>query len=522
MRAAISIPLAVVFVLLATFNVWSMLSSHSGSKMPARWWGVLHRAVGYSFIALLAVFYYFMLRRINGLADELSPRIVLHMALAFSLTPLLVVKVIAVRSGKASHALLCALGITIYWVAFTLVTINVAVHFLRNGSVRTVPPWASLTFVFAVLLAAALALASKRGSRGPQSNLKTVSSVGQARGNSAAAPDSLTLTLARKERQSHDMTVLRFLLPPGRRLEARPGQFLIFEWFIDGKVVHRSYSICSSPTQSAYVEIMPKRMPNGCVSKFLNDSAAPGLMVRARGPYGQFYFDQHKHDRIVLIAGGSGITPMMSILRYRRDMCMASRCTLIYCVRSENDLAFDAELCATAEQMNSFRYVPVVSTAGHDWMGRTGRLRREILEAEIGKPLECTYLLCGPTGFMKLARTLLEEMSVHSSRILQESFGEQVAKDNGQASEPSVNVTFARSALTIASSPRHTLLETAEANGICIPFGCRQGDCHTCMTRLLQGSVRMAGGGAVGDELQQQGFVLPCVSRPLCDVALDV
>ena len=522
MRAAISIPLAVVFVLLATFNVWSMLSSHSGSKLPARWWGLLHRAAGYGFIALFAVLSYFMLLRVKGWPDEVSPRVALHMALAFSLAPLLVVKVIAVRSRKASHALLCALGITIYAVAFTLVTINVAVHFLRNASVGKVPLWISLIFVFAVVLVAGLAFASRQRSCEPHSNVNTASSAEQARKNSAVELNPLTLTLARRERQTHDATVLRLLVPPGRRLEARPGQFLTFEWFIEGEVVHRSYSICSSPTQSAYIEIMPKRIPNGRVSQFLNDRAAPGLMVIAHGPYGQFYFDQKKHDRIVLIAAGSGITPMMSILRYTRDLCIPSPCTLIYCVRSENDLAFDAELCASAEQMSSFRYVPVVSTASQDWMGRTGRLRREILEAEIGKALECTYFLCGPTGFMKLARTLLEEMSVHSSRILQESFGEQVTKDNSQASEPSVNVTFARSALTIASSPRRTLLETAEANGIFIPFGCRQGDCHTCMTRLLQGNVQMAGDEAVGDELQKQGLVLPCISRPLSDVALDV
>jgi len=160
-RASISIPLAAVFVLLATFNVWSMLSSHSGSKVPARWWGLLHRTAGYSFIALFAVFSYFMLLRIKGWPDELSPRIVLHMALAFSLAPLLVVKVIAVRSRKASHALLCALGITIYAVAFTLVSINAAVHFLRNASVGKVPLWISFIFVFSVLLVAGLALAAE-------------------------------------------------------------------------------------------------------------------------------------------------------------------------------------------------------------------------------------------------------------------------------------------------------------------------------------------------------------------------
>ena len=124
---------------------------------------------------------------------------------------------------------------------------------------------------------------------------------------------------------------------------------------------------------------------------------------------------------------------------------------------------------------------------------------------------------------MKLARTLLEQMSVHSSQILQESFGEQVASEERRAAESnSVNVTFARSALTIASSPERTLLETAEANGIPIPFGCRQGDCHTCMTRLLQGNVQVVRDEPQEDDPRLRGFVLPCITRPLNDVALDV
>ena len=522
MRAAISIPLAAVFVLLATFNVWNMLS-YGGSTIPVRWRILLHRAAGYGFIALFATFCYFMLLRIKAWPDELSPRIVLHMALAFSLIPLLLVKVITVRSRKASHALLCALGIAIYAVAFTLVTINVAVHFLRTASVGKVPLWMSLVFVFAVFLLVGLALASKQKIRETKSSMKVVSSVEQAIENPVVPPDCLTLTLARKERHSCDTNVLRFLLPVGRRLEARPGQFLTFEWFIDGKVLHRSYSICSSPTQSAYIEIMPKRMPHGRVSQFLNDRAVPGLTVKARGPFGQFHFDENKHDRIVLIAGGSGITPMMSILRYIRNLCIVAPCTLIYCVRSEDDLVFNGELCDAAKQTSTFRYVPVISKASQDWKGCTGRLRREILEAEIEKPLECTFFLCGPTGFMDLGRALLEEMTVHSSRMLQESFGEQVSNDPRRGLErSSVNVTFARSALTVVSSPEHTLLETAEANGIFIPFGCRQGECGTCVTRLLRGKVRMCRDEPVDHKFRLKGFVLPCVNQPLDDVSLDV
>lgn len=172
--------------------------------------------------------------------------------------------------------------------------------------------------------------------------------------------------------------------------------------------------------------------------------------------------------------------------------------------------------------MNGFHYVPIVSKAGPDWNGWKGRLRREILQAEVEKPLESSYFLCGPTGLMELARTLLQEMSVHSSHILQESFGDQVAKGELEASGVSpVNVTFARSALTIAASRGCTLLETAEANGISIPFGCRQGNCGTCMTRLLRGDVEMPEAPALDHKQRSRGFILPCLCRPVDDVTID-
>src|SRR4029077_14816541 len=125
----------------------------------------------------------------------------------------------------------------------------------------------------------------------------------------------ITLMLARAEPQTHDSKSLRFVMPRSERFSARPGQFLTFQWTIDGKEVFRSYSISSSPTQTGYVEITAKRVPNGYVSVFLNDRALPGLTVKARGPYGLFCFDETKHKQVVLIAAGSGITPIMSMLR---------------------------------------------------------------------------------------------------------------------------------------------------------------------------------------------------------------
>jgi ferredoxin-NADP reductase len=302
---------------------------------------------------------------------------------------------------------------------------------------------------------------------------------------------------------------------------------MTFEWMIDGKRVTRSYSICSSPAQTGYIEITPKRVENGCVSQFLNDRATTGLAVNARGPYGKFVFDETKHQRIVLIAGGSGITPILAMLRYIDDLCIPVDTTLIYCVRTEQDVFFRNEIAMLQARLNSFRYVLVLSQPNSEWTGWKGRLRPEILQREVAQPLESTFFLCGPSAFMELGCTLLKQMAVDPSRILQESFGGAVIGHKRSAPEPSapdtgrLKVTFSRSAVAYSISPNETLLECSERNGVLIPSGCRQGCCGTCTTKLFGGSVHMEREEALNDELRSQGFILPCVSHPLTDVTLD-
>jgi ferredoxin-NADP reductase len=291
---------------------------------------------------------------------------------------------------------------------------------------------------------------------------------------------------------------------------------------IDGKPVKRSYTICSSPTQRNFVEITSKRVEHGYVSKFLNDLAAVGLTVKARGPYGRFHFDESKHDRIVLIAGGSGITPMVAMLRYIDDLCLNIKVRLIYCVRTERDVIFENEIAAIQKRVAGFRQVIVLSQPGSEWKGWKGRLRREILEREVEKPRESTFFLCGPPAFMELGRSLLKEIGVEPSRVLQESFGGGVSGEKQTTvNTGSLELKLSRSALAFNISSDETVLRGAEKNGVLMPSGCRQGNCGTCATRLLSGNVQMEAADALNDELRSQGFILPCVSRPLSDVTLD-
>jgi len=161
MRFPISLTLASLFVVLAGFNVWSMLTSRGTSLRGNGLWTRIHRIAGYAFITLFAILCYFMLRRLKGWSDELSPRLILHMALALSLAPLLFVKLIVARYQKAARGLLTGLGIGIFAIAFTLVSLNLSIHYLRAASTERVPAGISATVVVAILALAVVAFFAK-------------------------------------------------------------------------------------------------------------------------------------------------------------------------------------------------------------------------------------------------------------------------------------------------------------------------------------------------------------------------
>src|SRR4051812_45666446 len=290
MRAAASIILSGLFVFLAGFNTWNMLSNRGSSPRSRNLWVQAHRCIGYTFIVLFAVLCYFMLLRLKGGSDELSPRIVLHMALALLLAPLLLVKVILVRYERSARGLLTALGITIFGIAFTVVTMNASVYYLRMASSTKTPTSISLIFITAVLITASAGFMNKPKAVQPNSAATHAPSQKTER-----VTEPVELVLTSVEMQTPDAKTLRFLLPTARRLATRPGQFMSFDWLIDGQQVRCSYSISSSPLQSRYIEITPKRAPDGQVSRFLTEVAKPGLIVRAWGPFGRFIFDESKH-----------------------------------------------------------------------------------------------------------------------------------------------------------------------------------------------------------------------------------
>lgn len=512
----------IAFVILAATNVVVMLEASRPARSVTTRSRLIavHKASGYLFVILFCIMVYSMSQKLIGvgITGDLPTYLFVHIVLVLVLVPLLLLKIFIARRYKQSHSSLKALGVTIFLVSFLLVAIPAFSELLRSASPGSLGSMLATGLVVAVcLVQCVLVLKERKQSR-----------VTVEKSHVAETPASITaltedekerspiaLLLTQTEQQTHDTRTLHFEILNEKRLCAKPGQFLTFQWTVDGRRVSRSYTISSSPARKNYVEITPKRMDKGCVSIFLNDKAKPGLAVEARGPYGRFYFDEALHESIVLIAAGSGITPMISMLSYIDDLKLPNPVTLLYFVRTHEDIIFQNELARLRRSLPNFKYEVCLSRPGPDWKGHSGRLTEEFVLHHVLDLDSATFFLCGPKGFMDNAHKILSTLGISNDRVLQESFGESERSAESNSLEPGVveTVVFIHSKKVCQASARSTLLELAEKNGVQIPYGCRQGLCGTCSTRLLSGVVQMDVDDGLTSEQKNAGYVLPCVSR---------
>ena len=523
MKAGLSVSLGFLFVGLAAFNLITMLQSSRSAQAPrTRARAItLHRVGGYLFVGLFAMMVWFMSKRLMGSPEAMAGDAALHIALAILLAPLLFLKVMIARKYKNHHSILLPLGLAIFAISFVLVFIRVLPYALRKiDPSSSIVKYSILLLVLFCIFLVSLAL---RPVGSPASSSSRSSSPRPSLPVTRPLSDTFSLQLMRSEEQTHDAKTLCFRIQDGKQLMAKPGQFLTFHLNIDGNQVVRCYSICSSPLKTDYVEITPKRTQNGYASDFLNERALPGLVIRASGPAGKFYFDEKVHKDIVLIAAGSGITPMIAMLRYLEERALDVPVTLIYCVRTSQDIIFQDELTRLSGSLARFRLIITLSAPDAGWQGHRGRLNKELLLERVPDFRGPTFFLCGPGPFMQDASELLKQQGVSADRIKQESFGGKaslaVPDASGESSVPFVE--FLRSGFQFELIPDITLLEFAETVGVSIPYGCRQGQCGTCATRLLQGRVTMQAEDGLSAEQKRAGFILPCVSKIHGSICID-
>jgi len=314
-------------------------------------------------------------------------------------------------------------------------------------------------------------------------------------------PDSVTLTLR----------------PNDNWRGHRAGQFTNLTVEIDGVRRTRCYSPASSAhARDGLVELTVKVHDGGLVSRHLCARARPGLTVGLTQAEGDFVLPTTRPDALVLISGGSGITPVLSMLRTLCDEGHTGAITHLHFAPSPADVPYRAEL---AELQARHPNVDVRLGFSHEPAAGDlhGRLSAELLAELLPGHAELPAYVCGPPALIEGARALwaahgAEEL-VHSESFLPPA---PLVPAEGEAEG---SVRFARSALDAANSGQ-TLLEQAEAAGLTPDFGCRMGICHTCTCRKAQGAVRDVRSGELSTEPDQD--IQICVSVPAGDVTLDL
>ena len=298
----------------------------------------------------------------------------------------------------------------------------------------------------------------------------------------------------------------------------------------EGKSIKRSYTIASSPTQRDYIEITVKREDKGMVSRYLHDQFRVGDKVEISAPSGNFTFTGEESDSIVLIAGGVGVTPMMSILRYLTDRCWSGEIFFIFCVRSETGIIFRSELERLAKRHPNLKlYITLSNPDTDDWTGPTGRLSKDSLTEFVPDlPLRRAHI-CGPKPMMDATKALLLEIGVPKEMIKLEAFGLPPKKSAGATGSaqagspetPAANVSFQASGKTVPLRHDQTVLEAAEDAGVEIDNSCRSGTCGACKVKMLKGAVTMEVDDALDDDEKAAGAILACQAKSKHDLTID-
>ncbi len=341
---------------------------------------------------------------------------------------------------------------------------------------------------------------------------------------------------------THNVYTFRLQGDPLCRFVYWPGQFCTLVLNIDGKKVVRSYSISSSPTRPFVLEFTVKRVPGGLVSNWLPDHVKVGDRLELAGPKGRFCLVPGQiPKKLLFLSAGSGITPLMSMSRWLCDLSANVDVKFLNSIQAPQDLVFRSELEMLASR-HTRTFQSVVTTTSRvsapGWSGFSGRINGEMLQRVAPDLPERMVYLCGPEGFMRAARELLDGMGFNLQNLHSESFaptrshsdesvqgtesaaGAPAANDNATDSATVVSVEFARAGKRVRASKQLPLLDIAEAHGVELEYGCRVGNCGECKVKLLHGKAS-GGETSLSEEERSAGYVLSCVATPDGDCVVD-
>ncbi|MBB3944978.1 ferredoxin-NADP reductase [Rhizobium skierniewicense] len=307
-----------------------------------------------------------------------------------------------------------------------------------------------------------------------------------------------------------------------------PGQFVTLELPVGPEPLFRTYTLSSSPSRPYALAVTVKAQAASIGTRWMFNNLKPGMRIRALGPLGDFSYVRHPGDKYLFISAGSGVTPMMSMVRDMSDRAPLSDIHFINCSRSPSDIVFRHELEYLARFMPNLSLGFIVENCGRTdlWSGLKGMVDKAKIALLSHDFMDRTVFCCGPEPFMAAIHSMLEASGFDMARYHQESFapatpvavGPSAALEDG---EVLAKIGFTLSGKDVPCQPGQTILMTARAAGVRIGAACESGICGTCRVLKLSGEVEMNHNGGILDEDIEEGYILACCSRPLTDVQVE-
>lgn len=338
-----------------------------------------------------------------------------------------------------------------------------------------------------------------------------------------------TLKIIDIVRETADAVSVAFEVPDNLKQEYiyKQGQYLTLKFFVNGEELRRSYSICSSPVEENELRVAIKKVKDGRMSSYINDKIKVGDSMEVMIPMGNFYTElnpAHKKN-YVLFAGGSGITPMLSILKTALKLEPNSTVTLFYGNNDEASTIFKKQIDTIAannpERLKVY-HILCNAPASHS-QALQGLMTKEksieLIKNFVSATADNEYFICGPGPMMDNVIAALKQLKTDETRVHIEYFSAPVVADESQKITPSIVGTTATIIMdgdqhTVTLEDNETILEAALRIGIDAPYACQGGSCCTCRALLEGGKVEMAVNYALSASEVKQGYILTCQSRP--------
>lgn len=342
----------------------------------------------------------------------------------------------------------------------------------------------------------------------------------------ALHPKAMRLRVTEIIEETATAKTFRFVRVDGELPPFRPGQYVNWQVKVAGVRTSRAYSISSAPGRD-HLDLTIRGMKEGFVSKFLLENIEVGDSFDTSGPLGSFYHEPLiDGSELVFIAGGSGITPFMSIIRDQAIQGWPLRITLIYGSRRPGDVIFGEELERLAKDNAAFTYAPVMSEAPKNYRGRRGFITAKLIKQVVGEPAAKTFYLCGPNAMYDFVRPELLKLEVAAHKIKRELYGPpaDVTKELGWPArlKPNTMFTVKIGDREIPARAGEPLISSLERYGVIVPAECRSGACSACRTRLLSGEVYMPPATGIRESDVVNGYIHACVAYPLSDLVVRI